>query len=121
MQLADSRHSTIGFLRGGGDSPNLPQSSQTESLGFPRNTPFPWFHPGTLKNQSFSTAPEIDLSSFSLQVFTKNMTQKDAPMVTARGPQISRKMFTDVFSSQKRCALCFLFFCVESDDDERTF
>ena len=25
--------------------PHVPQSSQTESLGFPRNTPSPWFHP----------------------------------------------------------------------------
>ena len=30
--------------------PKVPQSSQTESLGFPRNTPSPGFHPGTLKN-----------------------------------------------------------------------
>ncbi len=35
--------STVGFSRGGDDSPNvsykIPQSSQTESSGFPRNTP----------------------------------------------------------------------------------
>ncbi len=48
--------SLIGLLRGGvprgGGSlifPKLPQSSQTESLGFPRNTPS-LGHPGTLKN-----------------------------------------------------------------------
>ncbi len=31
----------MGFLRGGGDSPKVPQSSQTESLGFPRVPPPP--------------------------------------------------------------------------------
>ena len=30
--------------------PKVPQSSQTESLGFPRNTPETLGHPGTLKN-----------------------------------------------------------------------
>ena len=42
--------SQIRFLRWGGDSPKVPQSSQTESSGFPRNTPETLGHPGTLKN-----------------------------------------------------------------------
>ena len=41
------------------------------------------------------------------KVFTKNMTQKDAPVVTAGAPRDSRFVSPDVFAAKDCCFFCF--------------